>query len=201
MPESQDRVPETPRERILAAAIDIIEKDGPRKATTRSIAALAGVNVAAINYYYRTKETLLDAALADSWVHALVHLRGILDDQSLDARAMLRAVGSFLLEGGYRYPAVTRAALFDGEGEPRQTLSQTLAGFSSEFSLNLAKRLDLTIDKAFQARVSMFIASIFFPPLVSVALPWLDSKEARNEYLATLVEDFLHALESGQKTG
>ncbi|HTP59791.1 MAG TPA: TetR family transcriptional regulator, partial [Spirochaetia bacterium] len=73
-----DYQPKAPRERILAATLDLIEKQGPRQATTRSIAAAAGVNVAAINYYYRSKEALLEAALASSWEHALAHLREFL---------------------------------------------------------------------------------------------------------------------------
>ena len=58
-----------------------LEKAGPNKLTTRSIAAQAGVNIAAINYYFTSKEALLEAALAASWERAAEHLRDFLSAQ------------------------------------------------------------------------------------------------------------------------
>jgi AcrR family transcriptional regulator len=49
--------------RILEAAIAAIEEYGFKNVTVRRIAAKAGVNIAAINYYFRTKEQLLDKVI------------------------------------------------------------------------------------------------------------------------------------------
>ena len=42
------------RERILGAAVAVIEREGAERTTVRTIAAEAGVNVAAISYHYRS---------------------------------------------------------------------------------------------------------------------------------------------------
>ena len=53
------------KERILAAAVEIIRSSGNEKMSLRQVAAMARANCAAVNYYFRTKEALLDAARAE----------------------------------------------------------------------------------------------------------------------------------------
>jgi AcrR family transcriptional regulator len=53
--------PEETRERILAAARDVIGRKGKRGATTREIADVAGVNEATLFRHFGTKEALLVA--------------------------------------------------------------------------------------------------------------------------------------------
>lgn len=54
----------SPQERIVRATLAGIERDGLGRLTVRRIAADAGVNLAAISYYFGGKERLLDLALA-----------------------------------------------------------------------------------------------------------------------------------------
>jgi len=54
----------TARERLLEAAVDVFGKHGFEAATTRMIATAAGVNIAAIPYYFSGKEGLYQAAVA-----------------------------------------------------------------------------------------------------------------------------------------
>lgn len=51
------------QERLLEAALDIFGRDGYEAATTRVIAREAGVNIAAIPYYYNGKEGLYHAVI------------------------------------------------------------------------------------------------------------------------------------------
>jgi len=51
------------RERLLEAAVDVFGKHGFEAATTRMIASAAGVNIAAIPYYFGGKEGLYQAAV------------------------------------------------------------------------------------------------------------------------------------------
>jgi len=57
----QDR--ESVKKRIIQATIICIEKDGIQSLTTRSVAKEAGVNNAAINYYFGSKDKLLEETL------------------------------------------------------------------------------------------------------------------------------------------
>lgn len=59
------------RDRLLAATTNLIARDGIAAATSRRITDEAGVNLAAITYWFGSKENLVDAALRDQ-VAALV---------------------------------------------------------------------------------------------------------------------------------
>jgi len=59
-------------ERLLEAAIDVFGKHGYESATTRMIAGAAGVNIAAIPYYYGGKEGLYHAVV--SYIVEMVQL-------------------------------------------------------------------------------------------------------------------------------
>lgn len=54
---------QTARARLLEAAIEVFGEKGPRAASVREIARAAGQNVAAIKYYFGSKEGLYHAAL------------------------------------------------------------------------------------------------------------------------------------------
>jgi AcrR family transcriptional regulator len=82
------------KERILAATIDLLERDGWDSVTVRKIGAEAGVNIALVNYHFGSKTNLklaaLEAALHDTvapregatpdgpdggdWLEELVHV-------------------------------------------------------------------------------------------------------------------------------
>lgn len=53
-----------PPERIVLATISCVERYGVTGTTVRRIAEEAGVNIAAINYYFGSKEKLLETAFA-----------------------------------------------------------------------------------------------------------------------------------------
>ena len=54
-----------PRDRIIATTINIIGQEGIQNLTTRSIAKAAAVNIAAINYYFGSKDKLVELALEE----------------------------------------------------------------------------------------------------------------------------------------
>ncbi len=58
--------PEAPRDRIIVATLECFERFGVEGTTVRRIADLAHVNVAAVNYYFGSKDRLVDQALAAS---------------------------------------------------------------------------------------------------------------------------------------
>lgn len=72
-PDPQDRTPATrkaggksadTRARILEAATTLFARRGVAKTTLREITALAGVNMAAVNYHFGSKEVLANAVFA-----------------------------------------------------------------------------------------------------------------------------------------
>lgn len=192
--EEEDYVPTTPQERILAAALTLIEREDPRRLTSRAIAAAAGVNVAAINYYYRTKEALIEAALSSSWDHAVGHIRSFLEAEPWDPRAALRALGEFLLEGGCRHPVVARTMLFDGKANPRRKIGVAVADMTAQFADRLARSCPRVDAGRVRSRLGALVAALVLPALVPDSQPWLATEAERAAYLGSLVDDLLTVL-------
>lgn len=93
---------------ILLSTIDAIEKYGLSNLTTRLIAEEAGVNNAALHYYYGTKEQLIDAALNQTAKHMLEDTREIVQADGPIADRLTN-VFTYLMDGTYKFPNVIRA--------------------------------------------------------------------------------------------
>lgn len=79
------------------------------KLTVRAIAAAAGVNVAAVSYYFGSKEALLQAAREATLRHILEDTEVILGRSHPPAEAFAELL-HYYLEGALRYPR-TRASV------------------------------------------------------------------------------------------
>jgi AcrR family transcriptional regulator len=100
------------RDRIVAATIGVIGQEGLQALTTRRIAQEAGVNIAAINYYFGSKDKLVEIAL-EKTLDEMAGLPGdFLELEKLDARARLRAFLAGLMGGAVKYPGLVKAHLY-----------------------------------------------------------------------------------------
>ena len=102
--------PKATKEKILLATIDAIEKNGIHNITTRVIAEEAGVNNAALHYYYGTKEQLVEAALTATIEHWVNDTAEIIAREEL-AATRLQAVFEYMIDGVLRLPNLVRANL------------------------------------------------------------------------------------------
>ena len=199
MPEKNE---ESTKERILAAAIDIIEKEGIQAATARAISAEAKVNLAAINYHYRTKKALMAAALAASWQHALEDLHGFLNVQPWDPKVGMLQITSFLRLGALRYPTVTRLHFFGAEpgGFPASDLVSAQAGatfwdFVAECAARVAVSLGIDMDWQLRCRTEALVAAMVCPAMAPGGLSAATTGRTEEEFAALLVEDYLLSIQ------
>jgi AcrR family transcriptional regulator len=79
------------RERLLDAAVACFAADGVAATSLRSIALKGGVTPALVNYYFGSKEQLLDAFIAERVTPAVQVLRESLLDAGDNPRALLGA--------------------------------------------------------------------------------------------------------------
>lgn len=98
--------------RILEAAIAVIEEFGFKNVTVRRIAAKAGVNIAAVNYYYRSKEQLLDKVIEVTLDNAF-DWSDLAYTESLPPKEQLLAIMDHLAKSAQNYPATTRAHFYE----------------------------------------------------------------------------------------
>ncbi len=72
----------TTEEKIKEAARKVFQQKGYAGARTRDIAEEAGINLALLNYYYRSKEKLFELVLDESILEISKSLRILLNDDS-----------------------------------------------------------------------------------------------------------------------
>ena len=87
---------EDTRERLLSAAMRLFAEKGFDKATVRGICAAAGVNVALVNYHFKSKEGLYEACIARIFSTAGGQKLACLDATVNDAASWRRAVSAWV---------------------------------------------------------------------------------------------------------
>ncbi|MFA5852740.1 MAG: TetR/AcrR family transcriptional regulator [Spirochaetales bacterium] len=199
MPEKSE---EGTRERILNTAIDIIEREGIEAATARAISAEAKVNLAAINYHYRTKDALMAAALAASWNHALEDLQGFLSAQPWDPKVAILEIATFLRLGALRYPTVTRLHFLGvkDRGLLTASLASSRAGsnfweFVAECAIRVGSSLGIDADWQLQGRTEALFAAMVCPAVAPGVISAQSAGRNEEEYVALLVEDYFKAIQ------
>jgi AcrR family transcriptional regulator len=144
----------SPERRIIVAALDCVEEAGLEGATVRAIAAKAGLNPAAVNYYYRSKDRLIEAALRGSWTHVAEDVDRIRAEGPNAKTALVQTI-RYLLEGVWRYPRIMRAII----AEEPSLKAETAAFFLSLFARLLAEA-GLPADQGLGA--SLFLSFVIF---------------------------------------
>ena len=109
-----------PRQLIIEAVITCIEKYGVDKITTRKIAEEAGTNIASINYYFRTKDALVNEALSMTINHMLEDVRLSIGNKEQNFLAVFEDVLFYLIDGNLRFPGITAAHLYDAVFEKKK---------------------------------------------------------------------------------
>lgn len=104
---------ETAEQKIILATIDRIEKEGLSNITIRGIAEEAGVNIAAVNYYFRSKDNLINLVLKTTADHMFGDLTEILERKDISQRDALKELCIYLIEGSNRFPRITRAQILE----------------------------------------------------------------------------------------
>lgn len=101
------------REKIMTATVACIEKYGIQSLTIRNIAEQAKINIAAINYYFGSKEELLEATFRFTWGNALEDWNEIVNRPDTDTYTMLFDFLMFTIEGVYQYPNLSKAHFYE----------------------------------------------------------------------------------------
>ena len=99
-------------EKIILATIECLEKYGFQGTTIRKIAEAAGSNSAAVNYYFRSKEVLVQRAMERTLANAF-DWKDIVNLPGDTPQEHCAAIFIDLMEGGLNYPGLTRAHFYD----------------------------------------------------------------------------------------
>jgi AcrR family transcriptional regulator len=153
------------KEKIIVATLECIEKKGIQAVTVRDIAQQAEVNIAAVSYYFGSKENLLEEALKYSLYSTLSQNVEDAMRANPEPRQLLRSIFLDIFQGALRFPNLTRAHIYgpvvnnDSNG--------VIIGWLNEAAARLADRiqksgqLQLESDKFKMALVQM-ISNVMF---------------------------------------
>mgnify|MGYP000850297326 CR=1 FL=1 len=184
-------------EKIISAAVDCLEQYGMEGTTNRVIANAAGINSAAINYYFRNKEVLIQKVMERTMDNAfdwkdLAELPGNTPAE--------RCIGIFnhLIEGGLNYPGITRAHFHDllTSGKYDSLVVQRL----NQFAMQLCDDLQSRGYKGPRADLELACMQIMNAVFMTILVPQLFQKSfgldladpnTRSRFIHTLVEKLL----------
>lgn len=156
------------RERIIVTTIRLIERDGVHGLTTRTISREANVNIAAINYYFNSKQNLIQESLQFALNHMFSDTSDMISQkEKADPESLLRRVMLYFLEGSVRYPGIIKAMLHEPinnnnyDGAVMQQILQFINGLISQ-----ADRFSKGDHDAVKAKLLQIISVSLMPALM-----------------------------------
>jgi AcrR family transcriptional regulator len=154
--------------KIIEATIECIEREGIQAVTIRKIAKLAGVNSAAINYYFRSKEKLVEEVMRNTVEHVFEDWREIINDESRSVRERLFLLFTDYMEGAIMYPGISKAHMW----EPliNNNYDALFVKLLNGFFQNLVKKLSLELKRPVK-ELKLVVIHLFSAVTMPVLMP------------------------------
>lgn len=188
------------REKIYLATLEVVEKKGLSAATVRVIAKTAGVNIAAINYYFRSKKRLIEEVQRGTVEHFIMDLRNIIHSNHGDIREMLFNFFIFIMDGFVRYPNLSRMHLFQtllyGRYDTMfmKRLNEVIKDLAEELRRLGCKIEKKRLNKGLVQALSGVMFSAQMPKMyMGFASLNLEEESARKSYVEFVVDDLLRS--------
>ena len=108
------------KEKMIEVTARILREKGFKATTVRAIAKEAGVNIAAVRYYFGSKEELIGAAL-EYMMGSLESIVSILDDSRLSAKERLKKYIISYFHLARKHPALFRSISSPSSSEAKET--------------------------------------------------------------------------------
>lgn len=101
------------RTQILDAAIRVFAQRGYHGCRVSDIADEAGIAYGLVYHYYQSKEAVLQAIFDEKWAMFLQVLQSIGEDTSIDFRAKIRSLVSFVYTTYRQNPAIAEVVILE----------------------------------------------------------------------------------------
>lgn len=187
-----EKAPST-QDMILLATIDCINEHNLDQITTRMIAEKAGANIASINYYFRTKEILINQALEVTIKHMLEDVIETLENDQLNFRQILHDVFYYLISGAHQNLGVSSAHLYRLVVE-KDYDSVSAKSFLQAFNNVLARGVEALPEQE-PERLKRILASIFSAIMFMMLTPFFfqpneDSGKEEEPYFQQMADHY-----------
>ena len=185
------------KQKIVEAAINCIERDGLHAVTIRGIAKEAGVNSAAINYYFGSKDILVEESLKATLQQGFPNM---IEEILTTEKKPLKAYYDLLLtqlEGALKFPGITRAHFQDGflRGHYSEIMKKTFGNFLDAILEKLKPVLDSESKRNLKLSIVQSLSIIYFAALFPDFFKDfsgidLQNPNARKKYITYLMKKY-----------
>ena len=150
------------REKIIIATIECIEKYGMSGVTVRKITEHAGVNVAAVNYYFGDQAKLMEIAMATTLSNGF-DITNFTQYNDKDLKEYLTAVFEFLVEGAKKYHNISKAHLYKVylENDYNSPVTNVMNSFLEEILKNVISKTKMS-ERALRQRLLWLMGQIIY---------------------------------------
>ena len=185
------------RQRIILAAIDILNMEGASGITTRRIAEEASVNSAAVNYYFGSRDILIDQVLNITLEHAFSDWRMILEVEEFDLPIRIYCLLYYTMEGISMYPGIVHSHLFDSSVKEvrRRVFAERIDSLLDMLSTRLEERTPQTGEELRLSLGQMLLTAIsaaMIPELLLVITKDdIAAAQARSRFILHLMKRLL----------
>jgi AcrR family transcriptional regulator len=131
----------TTEEKIKEAARKLFTQKGFAATRTRDIAEEAGINLALLNYYFRSKQKLFDLIMMENFRNFLAHIGVNFKDASLPMEQKIQRIVAAYIDFLTRFPDLPLFILNEIRGNPSKIakrINDDLGPIRSEFIRELA---------------------------------------------------------------
>jgi AcrR family transcriptional regulator len=131
----------TTEEKIKDAARKLFTQKGFAATRTRDIADEAGINLALLNYYFRSKQKLFDFVMMENFRNFLGHIKVNFKDPSLPMAEKIEKIVAAYIDFLTKFPDLPMFILNEIRGNPSKIaarINEDLAPTRSEFFRELA---------------------------------------------------------------
>lgn len=158
--------PSSVEEKIIVATIGCINELGMAGATNREIARRADVNIAAINYYFRNKEVLMQKCQEITLKNGF-DLANAPETPGAAWRQRCVTILLSMMEGGLRYRGLARAHFYAVvvDGQPDPLLEKAINTYVDEIIQDLGSHAVDQPEAALRLMVAQWVSAAIFAVL------------------------------------
>jgi len=152
-------------EKILDKALYLFGKNGTTNVPIRSIVREAEVNVSAINYYFNSKENMLNY-VKEFYLENIIEAHAALYDESLSNEEKLIKCSNEIIEYCLRYPGVLVMNKEATSASEKTEMDLKIIEKSNEANIKLYSVLESVLNcskEDFKYRKTIFMAAITYP--------------------------------------
>jgi AcrR family transcriptional regulator len=182
------------KSKIVAATIDCIDREGIQSLTVRKIAREAGVNSAAINYYFGTKEALVATAMSQTLDEMMKMPEEVFEGAKGEASERIEAFLGAFLEGLVRWRGIVKAHLYEPlmEGNYETDFVRRFGEFLTALAGRIGRALPFVDETVVRISIVQAVSAVMLPgllPGIFLRFAALDFEkpDVRSEYVRALV--------------